>query len=147
MRTGIRQKATGNSKRLKLFDLVLCVLLLALFHPAGAQEPKKVPRIGYLSSSNPATESSRADTIRQALRELGFIKGQNIVIEYRPSMAQKVDAPMSHSQIALGANREHDTGPTVLIFLESFVELFLVGLGVGHGVSDRFCIPDTMDGD
>jgi putative ABC transport system substrate-binding protein len=53
--------------------------------PAGAQQPKKVPRIGYLSSSNPATESTRAEAIRLALRELGYIEGQNIAIEYRYS--------------------------------------------------------------
>ena len=43
---------------------------------------KKVFRIGYLSSSNPATESARAEAIRLALRELGYIEGQNIAIEY-----------------------------------------------------------------
>ena len=48
-----------------------------------AQQPKKVPRIGYLSSSDPATESTRAEAIRLALRELGYIEGQNIAIEYR----------------------------------------------------------------
>ena len=50
---------------------------------AEAQQPKKVPRIGYLSSSDPATESTRAEAIRLALRELGYIEGQNIAIEYR----------------------------------------------------------------
>jgi putative ABC transport system substrate-binding protein len=58
-------------------------MLFALFLPAGAQEPKKVPRIGYLSSANPATESTRAEAIRLALRELGYIEGQNIIIQYR----------------------------------------------------------------
>jgi len=50
---------------------------------AEAQQPKKVPRIGYLSSSDPATESTRAEAIRLALRKLGYIEGQNIAIEYR----------------------------------------------------------------
>jgi len=48
-----------------------------------AQQPKKIPRIGYLSSSDPATESTRAEGIRLALRELGYIEGQNIAIESR----------------------------------------------------------------
>jgi putative ABC transport system substrate-binding protein len=48
-----------------------------------AQQPKKVPRIGYLSSFDPARESARAEAIRLALRELGHIEGQNIAIEYR----------------------------------------------------------------
>jgi len=50
---------------------------------AQAQQPKKVPRLGYLSSSDPATDSARAEAIRLALRELGYIEGQNIAIEYR----------------------------------------------------------------
>ena len=47
------------------------------------QQPKKVPRIGYLSTADPATESARSEAIRLALRELGYIEGQNIAIEYR----------------------------------------------------------------
>jgi putative tryptophan/tyrosine transport system substrate-binding protein len=57
-----------------------------LFAPcisASAQEPKKVPRIGYLSASDPATESTRAEPIRLALRALGYIERQNIATEYR----------------------------------------------------------------
>ena len=50
---------------------------------AQAQQPKKVPRIGYLSSADPASESTRSEAIRLALRELGYIEGQNIAIEYR----------------------------------------------------------------
>ena len=61
----------------------VAVVLLALGVIAEAQQPKKVPRIGYLSSFDPATESARAEAIRLALRELGYIEGQNIAIEYR----------------------------------------------------------------
>ena len=50
---------------------------------AEAQQPKKVPRIGYLSSGDVASESTRVEGIRLALRERGYIVGQNIVIEYR----------------------------------------------------------------
>ena len=69
--------------RKKVFRLALCALLLALSFPARAQQPKKGPRIGYLSSSDAATESARAAAILRALRELGYIEGQNIAIEYR----------------------------------------------------------------
>ena len=48
-----------------------------------AQQPKKVPRIGYLSALDPTIESTRAEAIRLALRERGYIEGQNIAIEYR----------------------------------------------------------------
>jgi putative tryptophan/tyrosine transport system substrate-binding protein len=67
----------------KLGSFALCVMLIALGFPAEAQQPKKVPRIGYLSAVDPATNSARAEAMRLALRELGYIEGQNIVIEYR----------------------------------------------------------------
>jgi putative ABC transport system substrate-binding protein len=63
--------------------LVLCTLLLAHSFPADAQQAKRVPLIGYLSGSNPAAESAQAEAIRQALRERGYIDGQNVAIEYR----------------------------------------------------------------
>ena len=49
---------------------------------AEAQQPTKVPRIGYLSSSSGA-ESARSEAFRQGLRELGYVVGKNIVIEWR----------------------------------------------------------------
>ena len=58
-------------------------MLLALPFPARAQQPKKVPLIGYLSNTDRASESTRAEGIRLALRERGYIEGQNIAIEYR----------------------------------------------------------------
>ena len=50
---------------------------------AAAQQPKKVARIGYLSTTDPASDSARAEAIRLALRDLGYIEGQNIATEYR----------------------------------------------------------------
>jgi putative ABC transport system substrate-binding protein len=67
----------------KIAVLTLCALLLALCFPAAAQQPKKVPRIGYLASGDAAAESTRSEAIRLALRELGYIEGPNIAIEYR----------------------------------------------------------------
>jgi len=58
-------------------------MLLALPFPARAQQPKKIQRIGYLSNTDPAGESDSAEAIRLALRERGYIEGQNITIEYR----------------------------------------------------------------
>ena len=54
---------------------------------------EKVPRIGYLSNTDPAGESSRAEAIRRALRELGYIEGQNIAIEYRYAEGKRDRAP------------------------------------------------------
>jgi putative ABC transport system substrate-binding protein len=66
--------------------IVVCLLTAALLptvHFAEAQQPEKIPRIGYLSNGNPASESARSEAIRLALRELGHIEGQNIATEYR----------------------------------------------------------------
>jgi putative ABC transport system substrate-binding protein len=61
---------------------------------ASAQQAKKVPRIGYLSSGgDPARESARAEGLRLALRELGYIEGQNIAIEYRHAEGKRDRAP------------------------------------------------------
>jgi len=54
-------------------SILVAVVLLAVEVTAEAQQPKKVPRIGYLSSSDPATESTRAEAIRLALRDFGYI--------------------------------------------------------------------------
>jgi putative tryptophan/tyrosine transport system substrate-binding protein len=72
-------------KRAAVPSILVAVVLLAVAVIAEAQQPKKVPRIGYLSSSDPPTESSRSEPIRQALRERGYIEGQNIATEYRYS--------------------------------------------------------------
>jgi putative ABC transport system substrate-binding protein len=68
----------------KVTFLALCAMLFALCFSAEAQQPKTVFRIGYLSSSDPVTDPRFAG-IRQRLRELGYIEGQNITIEYRNS--------------------------------------------------------------
>src|SRR4029077_19072244 len=69
--------------RRKLGSYALCAMLIALGFLAEAQQPKKVSRIGYLSSFHPASESARSEGIRLALSELGYIEGQNIATEYR----------------------------------------------------------------
>jgi putative tryptophan/tyrosine transport system substrate-binding protein len=63
--------------------LTLCAMLFALCSSAWAQQSKKVPRIGYITTTYPATESIRSEPFRAALHELGYIEGQNIAIEYR----------------------------------------------------------------
>jgi putative ABC transport system substrate-binding protein len=50
-----------------------------------AQQPAKVPRIGYLTASSPSAIADRTEAFRQGLRELGYIEGKNIVIEWRPT--------------------------------------------------------------
>jgi putative ABC transport system substrate-binding protein len=58
-----------------------------------AQQPKKVPRIGYLSGTSASSDSARAEAIRAALRVLGYIEGQNIAIEYRYAEGKRERLP------------------------------------------------------
>ena len=69
------------------FRLALCAMLFALCLPAWAQQPKKVPRIGYLSSLSHSSDP-RAEPLQRALHELGYIEGQNLVTEYRYAEAK-----------------------------------------------------------
>ncbi len=67
----------------KILCLAVSALLFVLYCSAEAQQSKKVPRIGYLSSVDAVRDSARSDGIRRHLRELGHIEGQNIATEYR----------------------------------------------------------------
>jgi putative tryptophan/tyrosine transport system substrate-binding protein len=62
---------------------LLTVILLTYVSLAEAQQPKKVPRIGYLGGASPSANAARIEAFRQGLRELGYVEGKNIVIEYR----------------------------------------------------------------
>ena len=61
----------------------IVVTLAAWGTRAEAQQLKKVPRIGYLSATDAVSESTRTTAFRAALRELGYVEGQNITTEYR----------------------------------------------------------------
>ena len=70
--------------RTTVFGFTLSTLLFALCVPAQAQQPTKIPRIGYVSGtgtlSNPGPY---VEALRQGLRDLGYVEGKNFVIEYR----------------------------------------------------------------
>jgi len=67
----------------QIFWVPLCALLLALGVPVDAQQPKKISRVGYLAAVSAAADAPRLEAFRQGLRDLGYIEGQNIIIEYR----------------------------------------------------------------
>jgi putative ABC transport system substrate-binding protein len=66
-----------------VFYVVLCAMLFALCSVAEAQQPKKVPHVGYLTVSSLSSNASRNEAFRQGMRELGYVEGKNIVIEWR----------------------------------------------------------------
>jgi len=76
-----------------LIRIALCPLLFALCVPAEAQQPAKVPRIGYLTQVAISAYSPQAEAFRQGLRDLGYVEGKNIVIEWRSGEGKRDRLP------------------------------------------------------
>jgi putative ABC transport system substrate-binding protein len=72
---------------------VIAFVLVVTGAVASAQQAKKVPRIGYLSSADPVRDSAGSEAIRLALRERGYIEGQNIATEYRYAQGKRDRVP------------------------------------------------------
>ena len=106
--------------RIKSISFALCAMLFALSYSASAQQPTKVPRIGYLQAPPHSAVASRTDAFRQGLRELGYVEGKNIIIEWRfadgkldrvPGLVAelvrlKVDVIVTGGSFATGAAKE-----------------------------------------
>jgi putative ABC transport system substrate-binding protein len=67
----------------KITVFAFSAVLFALSVSAQAQQAMKVPRIGFLSAASPSAISARIEAFRQGLRELGYVEGKNIIIEWR----------------------------------------------------------------
>jgi len=118
-------------------SVLVLVLLLAVAIKAEAQQSPKVPRIGILEPSTSASISARIEAFRQGLRELGYVEGKNITIEYRyadgkseriPDLAAelvnlKVDLIVtSQTPTVLAIKKASSTIPIVFFFLSFPVE-------------------------
>ena len=119
----------------------LALVALALPFSAYAQQTAKVPRIGWLAVGEVNTTTGLNDAFRHALRELGYVEGRNLVIEFRsadrsdrlPSLAAelvrlKVDvifAPEG-AQSAVAAKNATTTIPVVMVLVQDPVALGLV---------------------
>ncbi|HEX9142952.1 MAG TPA: hypothetical protein VGA09_01690, partial [Candidatus Binatia bacterium] len=70
----------------RILALALCAMLFAVCLSVDAQQPKKVPRIGFLqrrTAPGPANPDPLADAFFQGLRDLGYVDGKNIKVEHR----------------------------------------------------------------
>src|SRR4030095_4406049 len=133
-----------------IFLLVLIITLMALTEGfAGAQQTKKVPRIGYLGLDDPS--SPLFESFRQGLREVGYIEGQNIIIEPRfafgsawrltglaaEAVKSQVDVIVAQSSQALNAARNATkTIPIVMAFADPIAAAGLVADQEGCGRED-----------
>jgi ABC-type uncharacterized transport system substrate-binding protein len=99
--------------RKNVIRLTLCAMLFALSYSASAQQPKKVPRIGFLSAVSSSSISARYEAFRQGLRELGYIEGKNIIIDSRYADG-KLDrlSELAAELVRLNGDAIVTTGPT-----------------------------------
>jgi len=67
----------------RVISLALGAMLLALCLPVEAQQPTKIPRIGLLTATSLSAVADRTEAFRRGLRDLGYVEGKNIFIEYR----------------------------------------------------------------
>ena len=114
----------------KIFVLFLTTILLTTASATQAQQPTKVPRIGFLIASSRSVNAARYETFLQGLRELGYEEGKNIVIEWRSGEGRfdrlaalaaelirlKVDIIVTAGPADTRAAREASTIPIVMTF-------------------------------
>jgi len=126
----------------RTFPLAVVILLLALSFPARAQQPNKVPRIGFVTGSgDPNKPGALVEAFQQGLRDLGYVEGKNILVEYRyiegkrdrisglvAELVQlKVDVFVSPTQsVILAAKQSTRTIPIVMAINGNPVTLGLV---------------------
>ena len=124
------QKKHGRKTiRQPILFWLLATVLLTTAPPAGAQQSTKTPRIGFLAPGSLASYSGRVEAFRQGLRELGYIEGQNLTVQYRfaegrfdrlPELASelvrlKVDVILAGGQPAVHATKQATTSIPIII--------------------------------
>jgi len=137
------------SSRRAVFSQIVahCALLFAVCFAAEAQQNEKVPRVGFLVDGSPSTHFTRIEAFRQGLRELGYVEGKNIKIEYRYAEGRserlselakqlvglKVDVIVGSSSRA--ARPAKDASPSIPIVVA------LVGDPIGSGLMASLARP------
>jgi putative tryptophan/tyrosine transport system substrate-binding protein len=97
----------------KIFCFALSAMLFALCSFAQAQQPGRVPRIGFLIASTPSAMAPRLDAFQQGLLELGYMEGKNIVIERRHADGKSDHLPaLAAELVSLKVDVIVTSGPT-----------------------------------
>ena len=79
----MHERTISKSKRNPLRGFSVAIFSLVCGAVAQAQQPTKIPQIGYLTGASLSAFAARTEAFRQGLRELGYVEGKNIVIEHR----------------------------------------------------------------
>jgi ABC-type uncharacterized transport system substrate-binding protein len=124
----------------KITVLTLCAMLFALNFPVEAQQLTKNPRIGYLSAGGRSSGTGRLETFRQGLRELGYVEGKNIIIEYRNAEGKLDRLPALAAELVRLKVDVIVTGgpPSARAAKEATVTIPIVMTGVGDPVGSGF---------
>ena len=93
----------------------LTAILLSLSFPTEAQQSKKIYRIGYLSAGDAKSDWARSEAFRLALRKLGYIEGQNTVIEFRYTGTKPTQSALASELVRLNSDVIVAAGGDVLI--------------------------------
>jgi putative ABC transport system substrate-binding protein len=129
-----------------LLSILVVVVLLAVAVIAEGQQPKKVPRIGYLSATSPSVNPTRIEGFRQGLRELGYVQGKNIVIEWRyaegkPDRFPALAAELVHLKVDVIVTG----GPTITPAVKEATLRFPLSWGMILILSARGSLPVLPD--
>jgi putative ABC transport system substrate-binding protein len=102
-------------KKAAVPSILVVVVLLAVAVIAEAQQPAGIPRIGILLTASASSFSARVEAFRRRLRELGYVEGKNLVIEYRYAEGKLERLPdLAAELVRLRVDVIVTTGPGIL---------------------------------
>ena len=106
------QKRPRRRNRSGLVTLIIAFVICGV--GVEAQQPTKIPRIGYVNASSASLTPARIEAFRRGMRELGYVEGKNIVIEWRfaDGKLDRLPAACGRASASQGRHHRHG-GPTV----------------------------------
>jgi len=127
-------------KKAAVLSILVVAMLLAVGVIAEAQQPKKIPRIGYLTGNSLSDLSARMEAFRQGLRELGYVEGKHIIIEWRSADGKNDRLPaLAAELVRLKVDIIVTAGPTQTRAAKAATSTIpIVMTNDGNPVSDGF---------
>ena len=116
-----------------IFGLALCTYLLTLSVSTQAQQPAKIPRVVWLAGVSATAAAPRLDAFRQALRDHGYIEGQNILIETRHE-GRDLDRLPEHAAELVGQK------PEVFVAVTTNAALAAKAAAAGADYAENGCL-------